>query len=166
MCHYSIKHRSDKHHSGGFRRQQGAALLMSMVFLMILTLLSVSAMKNSMLETKIAANHQHKMLSFQSQESAFARLLGPDPEVSRPLTIAAAPTMNSNYFVSSGVTNQPDLSADVRMDFVEKSTPGQYKYSGYGLNIVTLKFNADAFGKVDNSGAKTHGRMQVALIRD
>lgn len=150
------------------RMQQGVALLMSMVFLMILTLLSVSAMKNSMLETKIAVNHQHKVLSFQAQESAFARLLGPEPEVTRPLTIAAAPEVNTDYFVSTGVTNQPDLAGDLEMNFIEKSTPGQYKFSGYGLDIVTLKYDADAYGRVSavGSGAKTHGRMQVALIRD
>ena len=161
MYQYSIKYVS-----GGLRKQQGIALIMSMIFLIILTLLSVSAMKGSMLETKIAVNHQHKVLSFQSSESAFARLLGPDAVVNRPLTVAAAPVMNSNYFVSTGVSNQPDLSADLEMDYLGKSAPGQYKFSGYGLSIITLKYNADSYGKVNGSGAKTHGRMQIALIRD
>lgn len=169
-----------------FRRQQGAALVVSLIILTVITLLSLSAMRNTNLDTKIAANHQHKQISFEAAESALGKLTAPTPENSDggnalevPKTIKQnidpddpdspkeyLPASNPDYFVATGVEGQPDTSADLDLLFTEQSRPGKYKFSGYGLSVVTLIYQADTYGEIDNTTTKTHNRAQVALIRD
>jgi len=50
--------------------QQGAALMVAMVLIFMLTILGLSAMRDSTLETQLAANAILKEVSFQSAESA------------------------------------------------------------------------------------------------
>ena len=50
--------------------QRGAVLVVSLVFLVILTLVGVSAMQNTMLEEKMSGNVKDRNLAFQNAESA------------------------------------------------------------------------------------------------
>ncbi len=52
------------------QRQQGVALVMAMVFLMILTIIGVTVMSSTSLQEKMAGNVQDKNLAFQAAESA------------------------------------------------------------------------------------------------
>ncbi|MEW8586137.1 MAG: PilX N-terminal domain-containing pilus assembly protein, partial [Candidatus Thiodiazotropha sp.] len=52
--------------------QRGSALVISLILLTIITILSVSAMRSTNLDTKIAVNHQLKKLSYRAAENAFA----------------------------------------------------------------------------------------------
>lgn len=149
-----------------FYNQKGVALIASMVLLLILTLVSLSAMRNTNIDTKIAVNHQHKQLSFQAAESALFKLMSPNPEVTVPLTIGAPAIINNNYFASSGVGNQPDTEANLSMDYLRESNKGEFKFNGFGLNLTTLIYQADAAGKISGSNAKAHNRMGVVLIRN
>ncbi len=57
--------------STSFRKSQaGAVLAVSLVFLVILTLVGVSAMQNTLLEEKMAGNVKDRNLAFQNAESA------------------------------------------------------------------------------------------------
>lgn len=54
-----------KHH-----RQQGSALLISLVILLVLTLVGVSAMDTNLLEEKMSGNMRDQQIAFQSAEAA------------------------------------------------------------------------------------------------
>ncbi|MCK5890038.1 MAG: hypothetical protein KAG19_08850 [Methylococcales bacterium] len=147
-------------------QQTGVVLIITLIFLVLLLMLGLTSANYSTIATKIAINHQFKQLSFQAAESAFARLLSPAPNALKPATVESDPIKNGDYFVSENVINQADISTDMTIDFIEVSVPGQYKYSGFGLSVVSLLYQADAVGRVDGSNAKAHNRMQVTLIRD
>ena len=154
-----------RHRYPQFQRQQGVALIVSMILLAVITLLSVTAMRGTNLDAKIAANHQHKQLSFQAAENAFARLVGDDPQVIVPT--AASGALRSNDYVSfSGVDGQPDTTADLELEFVRQSSPGEFKFSGYSLNASALIYTADAYGEVTGSKARSHHRAMIVLVRD
>jgi len=51
------------------KKQVGAVLVMSMVFLIVLTLLGLSSMSNSTLELKIASSSQQRDVAFQGAQS-------------------------------------------------------------------------------------------------
>lgn len=51
-------------------RQGGTALVIALVFLLILTILGVSALNTTLLQEKMAANSKEKNIAFQSAESA------------------------------------------------------------------------------------------------
>lgn len=52
------------------KKQQGAALLVALMFLIILTLLSVHAMRSSTMELRMAGNEQERRIGFDSAQSA------------------------------------------------------------------------------------------------
>ena len=155
-------------------RQQGVALVVSLILLVVITLLSVTAMRSANLDTKITVNHQHKQLAFQAAENALTKLTSlpmTDPEMKNlnvPGQIEDTPETTTSWFSSTGTDEAPapDLSADITMDYVEKSAPGKYKFSGFGLNIITHIYQAEAIGSVTGTNATARNRMQVALLRE
>jgi type IV pilus assembly protein PilX len=52
------------------KRQRGAVLIVSLIFLLVITMLAVGSMQNTMLEEKMAGNASDRNLAFQSTESA------------------------------------------------------------------------------------------------
>ena len=160
-------------------KQKGAALVISMILLIIITMLSVTAMRNTNLETKIAVNHQFKELSFRAAENALAIVTGPELDsigLDIPSTIGNT-TNNPEFFdshpegtaINSALDHQPPMSVDVDVLYQDKIDPkegkGNLLFSGHQLDIITHLFQIDATGRVGDSGTRTQNRMQVALIR-
>jgi type IV pilus assembly protein PilX len=54
----------------GKTRQQGVALIMSLVILLILTILGIQGMQTSTFEEKMAGNFRDKQMAFEAAESA------------------------------------------------------------------------------------------------
>ncbi len=57
------------------KQQSGAALVIGLVILLVMTLLGVSSMNSSRTELKIAANIQNKSVAFQVAENAIQRVV-------------------------------------------------------------------------------------------
>jgi type IV pilus assembly protein PilX len=148
------------------KRQRGAALIVSLLLLTVITLLSLTAMRSAHIDTKIAVNHQQKQLAFQAAENAFAKLTSLPPEEMKDLDVPGTLGSTNNNADFIPVDSDAHTSADLEMTLTNISTPGQYKFSGFGLNIVTVVFQADAFGEVGDSNARVHNRMEVALVRE
>lgn len=147
------------------RSQYGTALVISLIMLTVITILSVSAMRSANLDTKIAVNQQLKEYTFQAAENALTRLVGPNVDVNLPNAIGAVNAVTTaNYFQSSGVPHQPDLSADVTIEMMEISR--KYKFSGFPLNVLSIMYKADSQGAVAGNNTQTINRMQVVLIRN
>ena len=51
------------------RRERGAALIISMILLVLITLVGVASLRNVLLEEKMAANYYDRSLAFQSAEA-------------------------------------------------------------------------------------------------
>lgn len=75
----------DKLQHSASQRERGVALVMALIFLLILTLIGVTAMSTTALEERMAGNLQDKNAAFQAAESAlvagenWARPLGAMP---------------------------------------------------------------------------------------
>ena len=61
------KHRRNNYRTG--TRQRGAVLIVSLIFLLIVTLIAVGSMRDTILEEKMAGNTRDRNLAFQSAES-------------------------------------------------------------------------------------------------
>ncbi|MCG7922557.1 MAG: PilX N-terminal domain-containing pilus assembly protein [Candidatus Thiodiazotropha lotti] len=155
--------------------QKGFALVVSMILLAIITMLSVSSMRNTNIETRIAVNHQLKELSFQAAENAISIVTGTpidtllDDYNLRLPTVIGQTLTTSNFHVSTGVTDQADTHADVDVlyeDFIDpKQGLGNRVYSGYQFDTASHLYLVDSTGFVDGSGTQTTNRTQAALIR-
>lgn len=82
------------------RAQQGAALVMSLIILMVMTIVGVSAMQVTVMEEKMAGSLRNRSIAFQAAESALR-----DAEAS--LTVAVLPAFDGtsgNYQATSPQT--------------------------------------------------------------
>lgn len=164
-------------------RQKGVALAVGMVLLVVITLLSLTAMRSANLDTKIAVNHQHKQVAFQTAENALTKLTLLSREEIRDLRMpraegdcryiqdgTACPTDETQLCntISDWYSTSEYLpsAATAALKLTEISPKGKYKFSGYGLNIITYIFQADSCARVENTNARSHNRMEVALIRE
>jgi type IV pilus assembly protein PilX len=75
------------------RRQQGAALVVGLILLVVLTLLAVSGMNTASTELKMAGNEQFRKRAFEASEAGIERGLaqGPFNPSAPPVTVAATP---------------------------------------------------------------------------
>lgn len=143
--------------------QQGVALIICMILLAVISLLSISAMRATNIDSRIAANYQHKQLSFQVAESVIAKLTGALPQVQIP-TASSGTLTNIDYISYMATEGQPAVSADLDLTFIRESAAGEYKISGYSLDVKTRVYQADAYGEVDGNNTRTHNRATVLLI--
>lgn len=72
------------------RRQRGVVLVVSLLLLLVLALISAASMNATVMEEKMAANHQYKTVSFQIAESAIERHIArPVQTLERALALPA-----------------------------------------------------------------------------
>jgi len=146
------------------RRDQAAmALISGLVLLAVMTLLGLTAMRSTTQDTRLAVNHQHKQQSFQTAENALTQMMADEPGDIAPVTVPGTVRDHPDYFTSWGVSGQPDVSADLSVEYVEYRT--DLLISGFELNSTGYIYQADATGRVDDTGAQTTNRMGIALIR-
>jgi type IV pilus assembly protein PilX len=92
----------------GVRRHRGMALFISLVLLLVLTIIGVSAVQTSTLETRMARNEHDVLLAFQSAESA---LRDAEDFLETVVSIAGFTAAGSN-----GLWNTPELGDGARWD--------------------------------------------------
>lgn len=75
------------------RRQNGAALVVGLILLVVLTLLAVSGMNTASTELRMSGNEQFRKRAFEASEAGIERglALGPFNPGAPPVTVAAAP---------------------------------------------------------------------------
>jgi type IV pilus assembly protein PilX len=73
-------------HSNLFRKQTGVALVFSLLFLLVVTGISVTAAMNSALALSMSANMQDRYNSFQSAEAGIFATLGLVSSANEPFT--------------------------------------------------------------------------------
>ena len=90
----------------GMKRQQGAALVVGLLLLLVLTLLAVSGMNSASLEFIMAGNEQYRSNAFQAAEAGIEQTMsqGNFNPGALPQTLNGAPTANDTW--ASAVTPQ------------------------------------------------------------
>lgn len=153
-------------------RQNGAVLIVSLIILLVLTVIGVSAMSTSSLEEKMTGNLRDQDVSFQAAESALADgehniygwVLHPTPTASANNSVWTRDAMgtiaslayNDNWwntkaieFGASTATNLSNLYADPRFIVEElafKADSLDPNVAGKGIGIYYYRVTARAHG--------------------
>lgn len=135
--------------------QRGAALIMSLVILMILTILGISAMGTASLEEKMSGNTQEATRAFQAAESGLNDALNVSGGLD--LNSGTAGKDLPRFTYDSGKSGY----ADVNVKFLQFSNPK--RGSGYGSNFEAANFDQTSIGRT-NAGAKAIIHQGVAQI--
>lgn len=131
--------------------QRGTALIMSLVILMILTILGITAMGTSSLQEKMAGNAQESTRAFEAAESGLIQALNTAGSLS-----LTSQTQN-NFSYDSGKSG----SASVATAFVDYTAPK--RGSGYGNNFQAANFDQSSTGTTI-VGAKAIVHQGIAQI--
>ncbi len=95
------------------RKQRGATLFTSLVFLALMTIVSVSAAKISMLDVLVSGNNQQQMMLFQQTENDL-QLLATVPELYDPLTGKGGAAFDDNTGIYELVdSTKPNLTQQI-----------------------------------------------------
>ncbi len=94
-------------------KQQGATLITSLMMLMIMTTVGVTAIKTSSVDILIANNDQRQMLLFQQKESELIKLSNPATLLLPWLEIDGAKFTNNEYVIPSPSIHQTTVISKV-----------------------------------------------------
>ena len=132
------------------RYQRGTALIMSLVILMILTILCITAMGTALLEEKMSGNTQESTRSFQAAESGLIQVFN----------------TATNYDVNSSQTNNFTYGsgkAEVVTEFVQYTTPRRSTTANSAVQFESANFNHKSTGTT-TVGAKAVINLGVAQL--
>jgi type IV pilus assembly protein PilX len=135
-------------HIGGMpSREGGAALVVGLILLMVLTILAVSGVMTSTLELRMVGNTQLQERAFQAAEVAVEdALANPVLSTSVPFTQPTIPNPNSPYDQYS-----------YQLQFVGEAPVGT-GMTGYsiGAGFTTYHFQVDATGTAPGNALAQH----------
>ncbi len=131
----------------GPRRQQGAALVIGLILLVVLTILAVSGVFTSTMELRMVRNTQSQEHAFQAAEVAIEDALA-NPVLSTSAVFNQA---------TIAVPNSPGDTYSYRLQFVGQAPLGT-GMTGYsiGTTFQTYHFQVDATGNGPDSSLSNH----------
>ena len=119
------------------RQQRGAALIIGLLLLLVLTVLAVSGMNSASVELVMAGNEQYQKSAFQAAETGIEQALdgnlfnpGNDPP----------PVPATNMLNAPGDTYSYAITSDLNGQGVDLSEPG------YGTRYTTYHFQVRSTG--------------------
>jgi type IV pilus assembly protein PilX len=139
----------------GPRRQQGAALVIGLILLVVLTILAVSGVFTSTMELRMVGNLQNQERSFQAAEVAVEDALA-NPVLSTSAVFTQA---------EIDVPNSPGDRYSYTMQFVGQ-TPLGTGMTGYSIGTAfqSYHFQVDATGRNPASNAVSNHTQSFYVV--
>lgn len=108
----------------GRRAQQGMALIVSLVFLMLLSMLGLSSMQNTTMQERMAGNQRDRLMAFEAAEAALR-------EAERQVDAGNASVLDDTRWQASAprYTGEHSLASDARL-------AREPQYHVYDLGVV------------------------------
>ena len=134
--------------------QRGIALVVSLLFLLVVTIISVTAARNSTISLKMASNMQDQSNSLQSSEAGLFGTLALATTADSPFPAAAITTDSVNPFPAgvnplNNLNEQGSVTAGVRRTAVEQECPRPRAGRGGFSAGVESRFACD-FYRIDS----------------
>lgn len=140
--------------AGARSRQRGAALVIGLILLLILTLLAVAGMNTATLELQMAGNEQYQQRAFEAAETAIEQAI-------------ETGTYNTNVPDVRGPTTVPGSNDEWEfvMSFDEDTGETPVPGGGYSLGsgFTAYHFNITAVGRSER-GARAQHVQSVYII--
>ncbi|MCP4697866.1 MAG: hypothetical protein GY862_13590 [Gammaproteobacteria bacterium] len=157
-------------------RQKGAVLLVALIFLIVLTLLGMSAMDTTIMETRLAANYKERTIAFEMAEAGLVTndnlITGVAPRerlVADTMITEKTESLLDDFGVARNASGTRKASVnDMRLDFKGFfDIPRGHPLSAYGKKLCFAYFETVATGtnlEIDpESPQKRKGVMEYKL---
>jgi type IV pilus assembly protein PilX len=163
--------------TGNPRRQRGAALVVGLLLLLVLTILAISGMSTATLELRMSANQQYQERAFQAAEAGIEQAMAAGIQTTDPAAIAAQyenptspePTPIRGQGVQ--IADCPDQSTDdadqceyfVRFDQAAGVTPVPGGGYSLGSGLTAYHFVIDAVGVAERGAQSEHTQSYYVI---
>ena len=153
-----------------YRKQHGAALIVSLIFLLILTILGVSSLSNSGLESRMAHNFQLSNYVFHGAESAIEDILATTTIESNPTYYEPndpmISTMNGGIGTTETSTYNPDPNNHLGAATIATNNAVEFLGESYcpGTSIgavICYRFEISSTATIAQTGATDTHRLGV-----
>jgi len=141
------------------RGQRGAALVIGLLLLLILTILAVSGMTTATLELQMAGNTQYKERAFQAAETGIEQALS----TATFSTVTPYATAEPQAVAPDDATN--DDTYEFEMEFDQETGTTLVPGGGYsmGTGFQAYHFNVESTGRSERGAEATH-QQSVYII--
>lgn len=150
--------------------QSGAALVVGLLLLLVLTILAISGMTTATLELQMAGNEQYQERAFQAAEAGIEQAVAAGVYTTDPAAIAAqyddptSPEPTPKRGHGTQIANCPDRSAAaadqceyfLRFDHAAGDTPVPGGGHSLGTGLRAYHFVVDAVGVSDRGAESSH----------
>jgi len=134
-----------KHYSPGSKHsQRGAVLIVSLLILLIMTIMGVSAMQSSTLEEKMASNERDRNVAFQSAEVGMRQA---QTYIDSLATTGGFTDANGLY---SSIATEPD-PLDPNVNFWDPNNSANYRTGNAPGNSAGVQYFITRVGMVKES---------------
>ena len=138
-------------------KERGAVLIISTIFLMVLTLISLNAVDTSTLEEKMSANSLFKHITFQAVETVVR------DATSDNTVLAAAITSGLPVTHTISMTNAA-ITASANITFQGQGIPLGFSLGNNEGSYVANRFSADGTASVSATSAQTTTSQGVTVV--
>lgn len=139
--------------SANARRQRGAALVVGMILLMVLTLLAISGMNTATLELQMAGNAQYSENAFQAAETGIEEAMR-DARTRGVNTANVDPERTET--VPGSTTDQYTIETVHNLDTGQTSVPGGGFSLGEDKGYHAYHFEVTSTGTSSRDATQTH----------
>ncbi len=147
-------------------RQQGVVLIISLLILLVMTMLGISAISNTSMEERMSNNFQQSMIAFQASESTIQSVfVAGDPggtgaainpfyvSANDPLKTALTSGINTTTTtVTKNMDPQSKLKATLSTTATVSYTGAAQLCPGYGAGVNCLKFEVNTRTTIGGAG--------------
>ncbi|KZY30693.1 hypothetical protein A3752_06030 [Oleiphilus sp. HI0081] len=144
-------------------RQQGAALVISLIILIVMTLVGVSSMSTSLVQEKMAANAQNTNITFQAAESSVGGLLLDLTNNQDALTDTMGEPGTRGEITSYDI-EAIDVSADYQVTYLGEvilSSGSSLDADEGSTDVKAQRFDVAATGRLESTNAQTVLRQGI-----
>jgi type IV pilus assembly protein PilX len=138
-------------------KQSGAVLMISLVVLVVLTVISLSALDSSVLEEKMSANSMNKQITFQAVESVVNDAI-------RDTDILSSAITSGNSVQHTVTMTNTAIVASADITYQGEGIPVGFSLGQNGGSYVAYKFDATGTATIAASAAQTATSQGVSVV--
>ena len=157
-----------------YKKQKGAVMLIAIVFLLIITIMGISAVNSSIVQTQIVGNSMYSMLVYQGAESAISKSTSDTdlnnlrdtiaPAAATPFLVDSA-DLPDEVLASGGTLTSSSAISYLGKDDSCPETSGLAASTGMGeAGFDCYIFQIDATSRIISTNAKDQHIKGVAIF--
>ena len=143
--------------SAAINGERGAVLIVSTIFLMVLTVISISALDASLLEEKMAANSMFKQMTFQAVESVVNDALS-------DTTILATAIDSGNMVQHTVSMTNTAIVTNADITYQGQGLPVGFSLGQNEGAYSAFRFGAEGSASIAGTSAQTETSQGVTVV--